>query len=101
MSPSAKRHPGFADARAQMVILYMGHTLLVPAGWSWYSVALEPSVTLYHPFWNLENRAFFTDGFRQYVDVSGLPVHLMDRVQPSLDLIKDQVEGDDDSDLDV
>ncbi|CAK0843037.1 unnamed protein product [Prorocentrum cordatum] len=101
MSPSAKRHPGFADARAQMVILYMGHTLLVPAGWSWYSVALEPSVTLYHPFWNLENRAFFTDGFRQYVDVSGLPVHLMDRVQPSLDLIKDHVEGDDDSDLDV
>lgn len=100
LSPSA-RHPSFADARAQVTILYMGQTLLVPAGWSWYSVALEPSVTLYHPFWNLENRASFTDGFRQYVDVSGLPPHLLDRVWPSLDLIKEQVEGDDDSDLDA
>merc|ERR1711974_539519 len=68
--PSAKRHPRFAEARAQVVTLYLGQTLVIPAGWWWYSVALEPSVTLGHHFWNMENKVYFSQGLRENFDFS-------------------------------
>lgn len=76
MAPSAKRHPLFAEAKCQVAVLYLGQTLatwtrtfrakvlivirkdlmttcpkwsqVIPAGWWWYSVSLDPSVTQGH-----------------------------------------------------
>lgn len=54
--PSLKKHPRFGEAHAHVALLGEGKTLVVPAGWWWCSVVLEPSVTLRHNFWGMENR---------------------------------------------
>merc|ERR1711879_501007 len=45
--PSAKRHVRFREAKAYVVTLRPGMTLVIPSGWWRLSVALEPSVTLH------------------------------------------------------
>ncbi|CAE7340286.1 Hspbap1 [Symbiodinium natans] len=60
-APSAKRHPLFAEARCQVAVLYLGQTLVIPSGWWWYSVSLDPSVTLWHQFWTEENKSQFPE----------------------------------------
>merc|ERR1712187_488486 len=66
--PNAKQHPRFAGVKAQSAVLAAGEALVVPSGWWFSSVALEPSVTLQHPFWNLENRRYLVGQIRDYVD---------------------------------
>ncbi|CAJ1414772.1 unnamed protein product [Effrenium voratum] len=58
---SAKRHPLFAEASCRVAVLYLGQTLVIPAGWWWYSVSLDPSVTLWHHFWTQENKHRFPE----------------------------------------
>eukprot|EP00439_Symbiodinium_sp_Y106_P044452 s428_g5.t1 len=60
-APSAKRHPLFAEASCQVAVLYLGQTLVIPSGWWWYSVTLDPSVTLWHQFWTDENKSQFPE----------------------------------------
>lgn len=59
--PSEKTHPEACEATAQVALVGEGKTLIVPAGWWWCSIATEPSVTLRHPFWGMENRTRFVD----------------------------------------
>lgn len=59
-SPNPKRHPGFSEAKARTLVLGPGETLIVPSGWWWYSVALEPSASMSQNFFNSSNHRFFT-----------------------------------------
>lgn len=66
LAPSAKRHPLFAEAKCQVAVLYLGQTLVIPSGWWWYSVSLDPSVTLWHQFWTEENKLRFPEVSWEY-----------------------------------
>jgi len=66
LAPSAKRHPLFAEAKCQVAVLYLGQTLVIPSGWWWYSVSLDPSVTLWHQFWTEENKLRFPEVAWEY-----------------------------------
>jgi hypothetical protein len=59
--PSARRHPSFAEASAQVAYLRTGDTLVLPAGWWYTTIATEPSVTLKHRFWSQDNRVRLVD----------------------------------------
>jgi len=99
--PSAKRHPKFAEATAHVAVLYMGQTLVIPSGWWWYSVAIEPSVALSHYFWNMENKVHFTDSLRQNFDFASLGSRAAKQdTEMGLEHIHEQVMADEDSDLD-
>mmetsp|Transcript_47101 Transcript_47101/g.108863 ORF Transcript_47101/g.108863 Transcript_47101/m.108863 type:complete len:439 (+) Transcript_47101:88-1404(+) len=56
-SPSQKKHPRFSLTTVKAALLGEGKTLVVPAGWWWCSVVTEPSVTLRHIFWDMDNRS--------------------------------------------
>jgi len=99
--PSARRHPKFADATAHVVTLYLGQTLVIPSGWWWYSVALEPCVTIGHTFWNLENKVYFRDGLKDHFGFSlGASRAQVQGVVRQLEDIHRQVMADEDSDVD-
>lgn len=99
--PSAKRHPRFSEAKAQVAVLYLGQTLVIPAGWWWYSVALEPSVTLSHYFWNMENKVHFTESLRENFDFSTPASRsAKENIAANLDFVHQQVMADEDSDAD-
>jgi len=55
--PSQKKHTRFSGVSARVALLGQGKTLVVPAGWWWCAVVIEPSVTLRHSFWGMENRS--------------------------------------------
>lgn len=98
--PSQRRHPKFAEARAQTIILRPGDTLVVPAGWWHYSVALEPSVTLHHPFWNLQNRTRIVDEFQDIFEESRMPPELQELAAAKLAELREKIAEDEDSDMD-
>merc|ERR1712129_430381 len=95
-----KRHPKFAEARAQAIVLRPGDTLVVPSGWWHYSVSLEPSVTLHHPFWDLHNRASIVDECRASFEESRMPPELQQRAATTLAQLRETITDDDDSDMD-
>jgi len=59
-SPNLKRHPRFSEASAKTAVLQAGETLLIPSGWWWYSVALEPCASIAQTFFNTANHRFFS-----------------------------------------
>ena len=69
MSPNEKRHSKFADARAQVAVLEAGETLLIPAGWWWYSVALEPCASIQQCFFNRSNWRAVIEDFESKMDL--------------------------------
>lgn len=98
--PSQRRHPKFAEATAQVAVLRAGETLVVPGGWWHYSVALEPSVTLHHPFWNAQNRIGIVEEFREAFDASKMPPELQEMADRNLQQLRERIRDDDDSDMD-
>jgi len=96
--PNLKRHPRFAEAKAQAVVLSPGDTLVLPGGWWRYAVALEPSVTLHHPFWNLENRKHLIDELREAFSDSSMPPELRERAENNFTQINEHIMDDDESD---
>jgi len=96
LAPSAKHHPLFAEAKAQVTVLYLGQTLVIPSGWWWYSISLDPSVTLWHPFWTKENKSQFPDSAWEYYNYtkmtpefwSGLP----HRLESLRELITEEID---------
>uniref|UniRef100_A0A6U9LT67 JmjC domain-containing protein n=1 Tax=Zooxanthella nutricula TaxID=1333877 RepID=A0A6U9LT67_9DINO len=95
--PNRKRHPLFADAKAQVAVLNPGESLVVPSGWWQHSVALEMSVTLHHAFWNVTNRGGVVDAVRDLV--VGERQHspeTMEQAQRCLDEFYELVMDDDD-----
>merc|ERR1712129_653360 len=82
------------------VVLRPGDTLVVPSGWWHYSVSLEPSVTLHHPFWNLHNRASIVDECRASFEESRMPPELQQRAATTLAQLRETITDDDDSDMD-
>lgn len=65
--PSQKRHTLFKEAQAQFAVLTPGLSLVLPCGWWYASVVLEPSVTLHRIFWNAVNRGGIVDCLRDIV----------------------------------
>jgi len=98
--PSERRHPKFAQAKPHVVVVRPGDTLVIPAGWWHYSVALEASVTLHHPFWNLHNRKRIADEFNENFDQSRMPPELQAQAARNLQQIREKIADDDDSDMD-
>mmetsp|Transcript_95382 Transcript_95382/g.309048 ORF Transcript_95382/g.309048 Transcript_95382/m.309048 type:complete len:417 (-) Transcript_95382:72-1322(-) len=98
--PSAKRHPLFSEAKALVVTLYLGQTLVIPSGWWWYSVAIEPSVVICHPFWNMENKVHFTESLRENFDFRAQGSRaLQENIARQLESLHEQVLADEDSDM--
>jgi len=98
--PSQKRHPQFAEAKAQTVVLEPGETLLVPMGWWRYSVALTPSVTLHHPFWSLENREHVVAELKEAFDNEQMPPELKELSGRHFTVLQEHIADDVDSDMD-
>jgi len=98
--PSEKRHPKLADAKAQVVVLRPGETLVIPSGWWRYSVSLEASVTLSHPFWNSQNRKHIVEEFKEAFDESRMPPELQDMAAQQIKQLQETIAEDSDSDMD-
>merc|ERR1712032_1790280 len=92
--PNLKRHPRFAETKAQAVVRSPGDTLILPGGWWRYAVALEPSVTLHHPFWNLENRKHLIDELREAFSDSSMPPELLERAAHNFTEIHEYIMDD-------
>jgi len=97
--PSQKRHPNFAEAKAQAVVLEPGETLLLPMGWWQYSVALTPSVTLFHPFWNLENRTHLVAELKEAFVDEKMPPELKELSSRHFTVLQGHIADDEDSDM--
>mmetsp|Transcript_35824 Transcript_35824/g.80150 ORF Transcript_35824/g.80150 Transcript_35824/m.80150 type:complete len:429 (-) Transcript_35824:7-1293(-) len=98
--PSSKRHTAFVKASAQSVILHPGESLIIPASWWHYAVHLEPSVTLHHPFWGLQNRASFSEELREAFIASKMPAELREVAARNISQIHERIMEDDDDDSD-
>mmetsp|Transcript_34687 Transcript_34687/g.64253 ORF Transcript_34687/g.64253 Transcript_34687/m.64253 type:complete len:437 (-) Transcript_34687:7-1317(-) len=98
--PNSRRHPRFAETSAQVAVLAVGESLIVPSGWWRYTVALEPSVVLEHPFWNLQNRHFFSSELQAATfDYSKMPPELREVAARNFSIIHETIM-EDDSDVD-
>jgi len=98
--PNTRRHQLFSKAKPQVVILRQGETLLIPSGWWHYSVALEPSVTMRHPFWNIQNRQHMVAEFKETFEESRMPPELREIAMRNFDSLHERIMEDDDSDMD-
>lgn len=98
--PSQKRHAHFAEAKAQVAVLEPGDTLLVPQGWWHYAVALTPSTTLHHPFWNLENRSHMVPELREAFVDEKMPPELKELSARHFTVLHEHIVDDADSDMD-
>merc|ERR1712216_213873 len=94
--PSAKRHPKFSDAKCQVATLYLGQTLVIPSGWWWYSVAIEPSVTLCHYFWNMDNRKYFSSSLWRLFDLTKATKEAQQQLINGFEEVHRVVMGEDD-----
>jgi len=97
--PNAKRHSNFAETKAEVVVLAPKETLIIPAGWWRCSVALEPSVTLSHAFWNMDNKRFIVNDFREQFNYDKMPPELTAIAARTFQDIHANIMDDDDSDL--
>ncbi|CAE7512435.1 HSPB1-associated protein 1-like [Symbiodinium microadriaticum] len=98
--PSGKRHAAFAKASAQSVVLHPGESLIIPNGWWHYAVHLEPSVTLHHPFWGIQNRSHFSEELREAFIASKMPPELREVAARNISQIHERIMEDDDDDSD-
>jgi len=98
--PSTKRHPRFTEAKAHVLTLYLGQTLVIPSGWWWYSVAVETSVTLSHRFWNADNKKHFVEELWSHFELGKMRRDEVDNLRNSLEHVHREIMGDLDSDLD-
>eukprot|EP00434_Breviolum_minutum_P012711 symbB.v1.2.011203.t1/scaffold718.1/size169569/9 len=96
--PHPKRHAAFAQAKAQVVILQPGESLIVPSGWWHYAVHLDASVTLHHPFWALQNRARMSEELREAFIASKMPVELQEMAARNISQLHERIMEDDDDD---
>merc|ERR1711963_1137795 len=94
--PSMKRHPNFNNVKAQVAVLKAGEALVLPSGWWRYAVALEPSVTLHHPFWNLENRQHMTGEIRDTFDWDTMLPEEAEGYMAELKIIQEEIMEDSD-----
>lgn len=95
----SKRHPLLSEAKAQVAVLYLGQSLVVPSGWWVYSVTLDPSVTLSHQFWNFENRLHFVESLHTYFDFSVMrPEYKADKMS-MLERLHQMIVEESDADL--
>eukprot|EP00930_Biecheleria_cincta_P058104 TRINITY_DN43956_c0_g1_i1.p1 TRINITY_DN43956_c0_g1~~TRINITY_DN43956_c0_g1_i1.p1 ORF type:complete len:434 (-),score=86.70 TRINITY_DN43956_c0_g1_i1:348-1649(-) len=99
--PNAKRHGRFAGAKAQHVTLCPGETLVIPSGWWHYSVHLEASVTLHHPFWGVQNRARMSEELREAFAASTMPQELVQMAAQNISQLHQRIMADDDDDSDI
>lgn len=97
--PSAKRHPKFSETKCQVATLYLGQTLVIPSGWWWCSVAIEPSVTLCHQFWNSDNRRHFSSSLWRFFDIGKATQDDRERLAAGVAEVHRMIMGEDDSDL--
>lgn len=93
--PNAKKHPRFQEAKAQVAVLAPGDTLVLPGGWWRCSVALDPSVTLHHPFWDRLNRQHIAAEFEDAFVHEKMPPELRERAQANLAQLHDRILDDD------
>jgi len=80
-------------------VLAPKETLIIPAGWWRCSVALEPSVTLSHAFWNMDNKRFMVNDFREQFNYDKMPPELTAIAARTFQDIHANIMDDDDSDL--
>ncbi|KDD76448.1 hypothetical protein H632_c222p0, partial [Helicosporidium sp. ATCC 50920] len=57
LEPDLHAHPAYRKARPIACIVYPGETLLVPAGWWHYAVALDRCITLQRNFYHANSNA--------------------------------------------
>jgi len=94
-APSAKRHPRFAEAKAQSAVLEPGETLLIPSGWWWYSVALEPSATVQQNFFNGSNHRHMCREIEdKMVQYGELAPDAADGIQAALAELQEEISED-------
>mmetsp|Transcript_137169 Transcript_137169/g.293025 ORF Transcript_137169/g.293025 Transcript_137169/m.293025 type:complete len:444 (-) Transcript_137169:57-1388(-) len=96
--PNQKKHPRFADAAAQVCLLGEGKTLVVPAGWWWCSIATEPSVTLRHKFWGIENRAGIVEEFWAPYSTKETDLDVREAVRAKFTELREVIREDDGTD---
>jgi len=96
--PNLKRHPKFADAQAQVTVLEPGETLVIPAGWWWYAVALEPSCTIQHHFFNRTNQKYMVQDLEDACTFSTMTPDMRERVRWDFERLREMVDEDDLSD---
>jgi len=96
--PSREQHPRFAEAAAQSVTLLPGECLIVPSGWWYCSVALEPSVTVRHPFWNQENKRHIHGSFADFYQWSEMDEEDVLQARSLVESLHEQLMRDEDSD---
>mmetsp|Transcript_129457 Transcript_129457/g.360595 ORF Transcript_129457/g.360595 Transcript_129457/m.360595 type:complete len:430 (+) Transcript_129457:65-1354(+) len=97
--PSQKRHPRFSTVKAQAAVLEPGDTLVLPTGWWYCSVALTPSVTMHHPFWNLENRTHLVPELKEAFDEKQMPPELKELSSRHFAALHEHILDDEDSDM--
>lgn len=51
-----KQPTALREVNGHVAFLNVGDTLVLPAGWWYTAIATEPSVTLRHRFWSMDNR---------------------------------------------
>ncbi|CAE6964550.1 Hspbap1 [Symbiodinium sp. KB8] len=90
-APSAKRHPLFAEASCQVAVLYLGQTLVIPSGWWWYSVTLDPSVTLWHQFWTDENKSQFPEIAWEYFNYQKMTPEFWAALPRKIDRLREKL----------
>lgn len=93
--PSHKRHPLFEKADAQVCLLGEGKSLVIPAGWWWFSVATQPSVTLHHMYWGLENRLGFVDAMWAPFESKRVSAEMRCDLRPGFTELRDTIAADD------
>jgi len=92
--PSIKRHPRFAEANAQVAYLRAGDTLVLPAGWWYTTIATEPSVTLKHRYWGMENRLRIVDELWASYDRDDILPEVREELRDRFRELRDLVNGD-------
>mmetsp|Transcript_23745 Transcript_23745/g.64613 ORF Transcript_23745/g.64613 Transcript_23745/m.64613 type:complete len:438 (-) Transcript_23745:106-1419(-) len=91
--PNQKKHSRFAETKARAALLGQGKTLVVPAGWWWCAVVTEPSVTLRHSFWGLENRARIVEEW--WAPIEGRSHEEREELRPLFSELREELMQDD------
>mmetsp|Transcript_33413 Transcript_33413/g.77586 ORF Transcript_33413/g.77586 Transcript_33413/m.77586 type:complete len:445 (+) Transcript_33413:147-1481(+) len=93
--PDALKHPNFALAKAQSLLLEAGQMLIIPSGWWWYAVAMRPSVTLHKRFYNKANRHFMAQDLMDGFQLSDLDDRMHEALLLRIQRFREMVSEDD------
>lgn len=93
--PNAKRHPNFLEVNSQVAYLRPGDTLVIPAGWWYTSIATEPSVTLKHRYWGMDNRLRIIDDLWAIYDRDDISPEVRDDHRDRFRSLREVIKSDD------